>query len=304
MPTKPFEPLLYRELAKVAAKEIIDIASPLLQELVNYATNAFQRCQMSSTDAEDEDLPVLVSYLHVIEMTDGIEVLISQSCSNPAVPLLRSSFEALLAIRYILEADYQQRSLSWIVGYVHSRIEGYETLDASSPRGRDFLTALSTDETRQYLALPSMPELEDAIPNLQSMLRKPKYQPIEAEYERLRQKRKRPPMWYNLFGGPPNLRELARTVERGAQYDVLYRQWSTITHATDVSHYLTRTANGTPAFKPLRNAEELRTISAFAASFILNATRKALSKFRPGEEASLKSWYLREIGDRYLLLSK
>jgi len=56
MPTKQFEPLLYRELRKVEAKEVIEIASPLLQEEVNYATNAFQRCQASSTSAKDEDL--------------------------------------------------------------------------------------------------------------------------------------------------------------------------------------------------------------------------------------------------------
>lgn len=55
MPTKQFEPLLYRELRKVEAKKVIEIASPLLQEEINYATNAFQQCQASSTGAKGEE---------------------------------------------------------------------------------------------------------------------------------------------------------------------------------------------------------------------------------------------------------
>ena len=35
------------------------------------------------------------------------------------VPLLRSSFEAVLALEYILESDYRQRSLAWLVSYIH-----------------------------------------------------------------------------------------------------------------------------------------------------------------------------------------
>jgi hypothetical protein len=92
-------------------------------------------------------------------------------------------------------------------------------------------------------------------------------------------------------------------VGRGAQYDILYRQWSTITHAGDLSRYLMRTAEGAPAFKPPHNAEDLKVVSQYAASLILDATIKTLRKFRPGEEASLGSWYLREIRHRYLLLS-
>ncbi len=110
MPYDEFKPLLNREIRKAEAREIINIASPLLQEEINYATNAFQRCQESAKNVvPDEHVPVLASYHHVIGMIDGIEVLISQSCIVPAVPLLRSAFEALLAIDYILEKDYHLR---------------------------------------------------------------------------------------------------------------------------------------------------------------------------------------------------
>ena len=144
MPTKPLEKLLYRELSKVAAKDVIEIASPLLQELVNFSTNAFARSASSSDGNTDEDLAVLILYLHVIEMTDAVEILVSQSCPAPAQTLLRSSFEATLYLEHILEkeSDYVRRSLSWLVGYVHNRLEAYRLFSPSAPPERSIRQAL------------------------------------------------------------------------------------------------------------------------------------------------------------------
>lgn len=299
MPTKPFEPLLYRELRKVEAKKIIDIASPLLQEEINYATNAFQRCQASAVGAADEHLPVLASYYHVIGMTDGIEVLISQSCAVPAIPLLRSSFEALLTIEYILEGDYQRRAFAWLVCYVRDRLSQYERLDPSHQTGKEFRTTLAADKVSKFMSLPSFPNLAQAIQNLRSLLiNNPNYQVADSEY-----RRKRKPDWYSLFGGPSNLRDLARHLNRGAQYDVLYRSWSRISHADDLSRFLTQTKEGFPAFTPLRNHEELKQVSKLASAFIFDATMKMIGKFRAGERSSLGRWWVREARERHLALS-
>jgi len=137
MPTNALDSILYRELSKVSAREIISIASPLLQELVNYATNALARCANAKNRKVDEDLAILVLYRHIIELTDGIEVLVSESSPVPAIPLVRSSFEALLAMEYILEngQEYERRSLSWLVGYVHKRLDLYDRLDPSTQKG-------------------------------------------------------------------------------------------------------------------------------------------------------------------------
>jgi hypothetical protein len=149
VPTKPLEPILYRELSEVEAKEFIDIASSLLQELVNYGTNALVRCATSVSGKVDEDIAILALYRHIIEMTDGIEVLVSQSCAIPAIPLSRSSFEASLSMEYILEkdAEYIRRSLAWLVGYVHKRLDMYERFDPSTSKGQEFKRLFDQDKT-------------------------------------------------------------------------------------------------------------------------------------------------------------
>jgi hypothetical protein len=298
MPTKVLESILYRELSKVEAKEFIDIASPLLQELVNYATNVLARC-VSSSSKLDEDVAILALYRHIIEITDGIEVLIAQSGAIPAIPLLRSSFEASLSIEYILEKDavYTRRSLAWLIGYVHKRLDMYERFDPSTSKGREFKRLFDQDKTVSDIKMPPSSEAQKAIANLQSMLSKPHLQDVEKEYSRY----KRAPNWYHLFGGPLNLRALAEYLNRGAQYEFLYRQWSTTAHAQNLLPFLARTEKGESAIGRLRNPKEMKTVVSFASTFILDATRLILGKLRPGEDFS--KWYIEEVRGRYLYVT-
>lgn len=290
MPTEPLESILYRDLSKVEAKPITEIASPLLQELVNYSTNALMRCTTSATGGVDEDLAVLALYRHMIEMMDAIEVLISQSCAIPAIPLVRSSFEALLSVEYLLESDhdYVQRSLSWLVGYVHQRLDMYERLDSSTGKGEESKRSFDADETLSNVPLPPVEEVQKARARLQSLLAKPHLQPIKTEFKR----HKGRPNWYQLFNGPSNLRALAQHLNRGAQYDFLYRYWSRIIHAQDLLSFI---EDGR-----LRDPSQLKGVAMFASSFLLRATRLALQKFRPGED--IAPWYKREVRPYVLAL--
>ena len=300
MPTKPLESILYREFSKVEAKEFIDISSPLLKEIINYATNVLARCAASSSKKPDEDLAILALYRHVIEQTDGIEVLLSQGCATAAIPLLRSSFEALMSMDYILESesDYSIRSLSWLVAYIHNRITMYERLDTMTQKGQQFKKDIENDQMGSYLRLAFQKEARQARANLSSMLAKPHIVRIEEEYNR-----RNNPKWYQLFKGPPNTEALARHLKRGAQYTMLYRHWSTIVHAQDFSSFLMRTTNGRSVIKRLRDTSEIKLTANLGATFCIETTRMALGKYRPGELRDFAKWYKNEARASYLLLA-
>jgi hypothetical protein len=300
MPTKQFEPVLYRELRRVEAKKMIEVASPLLQEEVNYATHAFQRCQDSIKGvSKDEALPILVSYHHVIGMTDGVEVLISQSCIVPAIALLRSLFEALLTIEYICKKDSKNRAFAWLVCYVHNRIKQHELFDSSSQKGKEFIKALENDGLDKNFNISVNFDAKKAITNLLSLFNRPEYQIVENEYQRIKDARKSDINWYSLFNGPSNLRELSKYLNRWSDYDLLYRYWSNIIHVGALSHFLTRTKNGSPAFKPIRNHEELILIVKMTSLYIVAATQVMLNKCHPGEDKSFGKWYITEIRAKY-----
>jgi len=310
MPTNPLNDLLDRDFCRVAAKEVIEIASPLLREVVNYSTNAFARCSSSTSRPENEDLAVMMLYFHIIEYTDGIEVLISQSCPNPAIPLVRSSFEALLSIEYILEEgiteeQYLKRSLSWLYDYVRNRLSDYDTLDPTTDKGRNFIDMLKVDKWSRDVTLPKHDKVVKAKENLQGLLSSPQIQPIEEEYKNIKSRARagRPP-WYKLFGGPANLQKLSEIVGRGAAYEILYRNWSHATHANDLSRFITRSETGEPAVHCLRNPECLYQVASQSTHFLVEATRRMLLKFRPGEELSFSRWYIAEVNDRYRKVAK
>jgi hypothetical protein len=302
MPTQPLETILYRELAIIKAQEIIELGSPLLREIVNYSTNALIRCATTLTGFQNEDVAVMALYRHILEMSDGIEVLVSQSCAIPAIPLVRSSFEALLSLEYILENKtyYTDRSLAWLLCYVHTRIKFYESLNISTKLGKTFLESLRQDKTinLNFITLPPQVESEKAIINLQNLLLRPQFQSIEEEYSRY----KKTPNWFSLFKGPNTIRDLAHHNKRDAQYDFLYRIWSTTTHAQDFSTFTDVLSRNQSGIRSLRDSSQLKDVITFSTTFLLNATRIVLHKFRP--EENITNWYLTEVRDRYFNVMK
>lgn len=301
MPTRPVEKLLDRDLSAAAARELIDIACPLLEELVNYGTQAWARCAASASGQPNEDVAPLMLYLHITEFTDAIEVLLRRSCAAPAVPLLRSSFEALLYLEYILESDAEcvRRSLCWLAGDAHDRIDHFSAFDPSTPQGKEAAKHLSLDIIAPHMGTwPPDSAVKEASDNLRSLLSRPEFKEIEREYTR----HKKRPVWHKLFGGPSNLAELAKHRRRYAQYQLLYRSWSSVTHATSPQRFITRTASGSPGVWSLRNAGQFHDSAMYAANFMLSATSLVLNKHRKTE--GHKEWYMREVREPYLMLSR
>jgi hypothetical protein len=229
-------------------------------------------------------------------MTDAIEVLVSNGSPVAAAPNLRSSFEALLSIEYITESptDYRKRSLSWLVAYVRNRVATYRSLVQSSDEGKEFLRAIEEDKTVRDFPLPPQHEVEAAIANLEHLLARDQVAFIQEEFANFRRR----PRWHQLFGGPPNTRELARHVHRTAQYDVLYRQWSNTSHALDFSPFISRTQDGERAIRGLRDVASTNNVTTMACTFLIDATRILIDTFHPGE--TWGNWYIKEVRDRYL----
>lgn len=302
MPTDSFKELLDRDRAKVEARELIDAACPLLREMVNYATYACIRCMRAPDSdqqgAENESLAPFVLYQLLIEQTDAIEVLFSQSCVNGAVPVLRSAFETALSLEYILVSDahYVKRTLAWSCAYLHRRIQKHESLDPSTPRGAERLKVMREFSGHDIPAYDS----SEGVEKLRSVLAREQFRELEIDYAaRLKKNPKREPEWFSLLGGPRNRRHLARFLNRESEYLALYGDWSEIVHGSDAALYLVPSGEpGLAAFKPARFGAALPERAFMAATFILRSTRLLLQHFRPNEPG-LKTWYLRDVKEGY-----
>ncbi len=295
MPTNPVELFLNRDFSKVAARDLIEQFTAIIDEVVNYGTTVYARCKptFTSMDLNEEGVP-LVIYLHILEMADGISALLKEVCATPALPLARTMFEALLNLEYILRSDTSRRSRSWLAAFMLERVEACESMlnNGKAKAGHagepvvDFSKLspqLSTDK-KHYTILLAAPEFEEILSE--------------------RKKLKKYPKWYSLFSGPKNLRELAAELNREKEYFTFYGYWSSISHVSDLGRFLARGSSSSPMARLLRDPNDLtlKVAGMAAIMFPVRANRFILDKYRPGEKDS-SEWYRNEIKPRLDQLS-
>lgn len=94
----------------------------------------------------------------------------------------------------------------------------------------------------------------------------PALQAINAEFQRVRGKRKRDPERYELEG-MKTIREIAKAPDRLAEYESLYSKGSRVTHTGTYKNHI-RFAGGQVRFKPIRHladANQLLTVIVLIA---------------------------------------
>ena len=295
MPTGEFKKLLNRDFAKVSVQPLTELTSPLLRELVDAALMAFRRCEVEAADKgkENEDVTALILFRQIIEMADGIEVLVAHSCGTAAIPVLRSLFEASVGLSFLLSDDskYVERSLSWLEANIHSGIKQRGTLEPGTTKGEEYERLYEKEFGRLPTRQPNA-AIAAEIDAMEAGLQNPQFAPIESEYQRTKKLLKRVPAWYSLFNGPKHLAELAEATSNGALYRLLYGDWSALGHANDLRRFLS-SENNRPMFDAVRGPTELQFIAQHTALLILRAIRQMIDKFRRGEK--LEAWYLREV---------
>lgn len=297
MPTVPPHGLLDREFSRASVREQVEAANPMLQEIVNYGVAVFARCERTSR-LRDEKLAILLPYLHVLEMVDGVQILLSEAAPIPARLQLRSAFEAILAIEFITETDTTRRAFAFLVADIRQRLAAYRAMDPKTPEGKRQLKRIQSDVFARLMKIPEVRDLDERLKSLEGLLQKPNWKEANEQYNAVQKRSDRRPEWYHLCdpNPPGSIEDLASRVKRGGQYEILYRQASGTVHGGDaIRRQLTKGASGGPVVSGLRDTDELAMTIGFAATLAIGATRKVLLFFRPEEAGGLAKWYLEEV---------
>ena len=288
MPTEPFRLLLDRAEAVSRARPLTDLVSPVLQEVINYSTLVLVRCESQMAPKGNDDrvhVAPLVLFRRSIELTDAIETLLSQSCVEPAFPLLRSSLEATLSLRYIFETGDEEkekeRSLAWLCGNVHNRLCYSDMI--RKRKVSDEIPAVTPDAI--------VADAEKEYQKLQVFLKKPHMQRVLAEH---RAQKRQPPRWYSLFKGPNDLRSLAERLG-WTDYYLLYKSWSRDVHSSGNVEKVFKLTQGRQTVEPLRVPGSMFQVAVFAEVFLGYAMLTMARRYRSGEEEQRKAWYKAEV---------
>jgi len=174
----------------------------------------------------------------MVEHLDGFAVLTRAGCSQALQSLARSAFEALLALQYLLEADHDRRALAFQAFELRGRIQCWEgRLPSGAIRRARWGWG---DGARQRH------RLQAKIARGKALLLAPPFVAIEAAVQE--QGAHLP--WYALFGGPPDLLELARALGREHDYHLLYALESV---SLEDDHELPSLGTKSPQLRPLRD---------------------------------------------------
>ena len=233
-------------------------------------------------------------YFHILELVDATEVSSAYAVVEPVVLQLRSVFEALLQLEYLVKEDSERRALTWMVCDAHQRIAHLELMDPGTKSGKNLEACRLEDSVFRNIDFTKHTDrAREETAHLNQFFEREEVQPIEEEYQQMWKKKIWPPP-YSLFGGPSRLEDLAKLLNRGAQYLALYGFWSRTVHGGGWPRFIAgRDDQGRAQVWPLRNPVEIKNYALMSCHFLLDATRALIGYFRPGE--NLQSWYSREV---------
>ncbi len=296
MPTEPVADLLPRH-SDSEVQRILDALAESLDEVVNFGTHVFVWQNNACEGKADEVAPVSQLFRHLLEMVDAVALLVRSSSIEPSHTCLRSAFEASVQLHWILQADSDRRGMAFMAWHVHQRLKLYQRHDRSTEQGKQLAKQLEGTpyediDTSQF-------DLAAARANLESLLQRPRYQEAAAEYERLRSEGERNPAWYRLFGGHRTLEQLATVVGMPEWYQILYRQWSAVTHATDIITGKVLGNGGQTEILALRHPIGVESVYSFSVSLALKTYRLLMGHYDRPKLNVIRDWYIREIRDMY-----
>lgn len=242
----------------------------------------------------------MLLYLNLIEAVDGIQTLITESSAVPAVPIVRGAFETLLSMEYIVEADTERRALSWFAATIRDQLHYLESHDPDTPEGKSLEEKLKADKYLGSYELPTpdgnrLAEFRQRAEYWRTVLQNEPFTEVGHALSQVKGKGKRkvPLKWYELFGGPTNVRQLAKHLGCLATYDELYANWSAVVHGQGIAHLMGAVRGAVMEIEPLRSTKAIRSISLYAATFLLRGTQIMDQNFHPAGEP-VQEWYARE----------
>lgn len=294
MSTEPIKDPLNRKTIVELAKPLIEVASPLLIEVLNYATNILEKCQTSTKAEIKESFPLFVLFAHIIQMADSIQVLVLNGCGTPGNLLLRSVFEARLSLKYLLEKDKHNREIAWLIKYYDNEIAYLEMMDPNNPKGNLYREKHKDDDIYKIFGPPpTLTGIPENIAKIRTVLNRPEYAIVYQEYQKRKVKRHYPE-WYSLFDGPDNLKKLAEHFGEGAIYESLYYSWSKISHANETTHM----------HYNIRNPIPLVEVASTTVSYLLETINLMLHEFQSFRLTHFQKWLAREVLPKQGMLIK
>lgn len=263
----------------------------LLDKTIDFGTQIFD-WEIEAYQSK-ESIVCQTFFKNILEIGDGISILVQKSSIENAKILLRSLVENIFYLEYLLESNSKNRALAYLVATFHSEMKFNSKMDKNSPEGKNFRSVVLKDKTYQ-----NVPFLEPRVQpekngnEFTQMLTHPDFIEVEREYQRTAAKKSNPP-WYMLFDGPPNIDQLANHIKVNARYEILYRVLSESVHSSNIIKYSLIDLENGSGLGGMRNPEDADMIVKLALVCLESAYANFVAKRIPAKAADYEAWHQR-----------
>ena len=267
------------------------ISGPLdsLRDFVDYGTDLVLRCYYCGSNKSLKDVVALFSlFKNALSMADAIEVMMRQGVIHPSRLQLRSLFEVSVTLQWVLQESGDERAKAYHVANLRR-----QRLWASR-----YLPGTTEDKAFQYFwdtvgDKTTSPEGEKEaraqIANLNKVLSGPSLCDLNEKFETFYQNNKREKDWYKILG-VRSFRDIAKDLDRTAEYAMIYVSGSEVMHGSTYSGQLDFN-DSEIIINPMRSPEEIGSSLRLAMALTLKMIRSTLEYYRPTEVEDLKRKY-------------
>ena len=242
---------IYIQLAE-AVRSTLGMIRSLLHEMERVAND---------TGQDHHTTPVMLTY-DFMDAIDGFCLLAERGSSRNCDLLLRNAYEIELAFMYLSkdQSEYPRRCLAYEYFHLDYDLKVAERVDTTTDTGKKLQAELADDPHACTLDLRAKygAILDQEINSLKSNLGSDRYREVRQEIDRMKTVSQKVKGWHSLWGGPTDVRQLARATSGLSLYEALYRPWSGVTHGgRAIRRIRGRELDGRAQLTPIRSPDGL-----------------------------------------------
>ena len=258
------------------------ISEPLdsLRVLVDEGTRMVVRCFHTSEKTLKDIVALFSMFKSALSMVDAIEVMMRKGVVHPCLLQVRSLFEVSVTLQWILQECGDERAKAyhvanlrrqrlWASRYLPGSAENQEFQGFYNVVGKKTPSAEREKELRKQIAQLDV-ELSGAS-----------YSALNGAFEAHYRKRGFDQEWYKAVGAG-SFRQIAKEVDRSAEYSVIYVSGSELMHGSTYSGQVT--FDGSDVITdPIRSPEQATYALTITMLLTLKMLQSTLKHYREGE---------------------
>lgn len=250
---------------------------------------------------------VLMQCRNVVELLDGVEILVREGSALNCFHQLRSTCEAYWGVLWVLDEDTERRGKAYQVWHAHRTMAFTAQFDTSTDVHARLRSRVSGQEHAQIFDGARV-DSEAVKERKLRLLSLPEYRETAAEWERAVADRKNKPgfpFWYSLFGGPKHVGALAARVGQRPMYEVFYGFYSDAIHAGNAFDHLAPLNDGSErAVRPVRHPGWLSKVACQASQLAVLTSRAVLGHYAPQQVSIFGKRYVERLRARIQRLTE